>query len=61
MKKGEGEAVGTTRRGFDKSVTNEQERKQVAELRAVRVQAGRQMRAYDRVMTKAAEKSSPNT
>ena len=51
-------AAATTRKGS--AGPSEQERKSVAEVRAVRLQAERQMRQYDRVMAREAEKTKRN-
>ena len=56
MKTGKSGAVASSGKGTCRSVPSRKERKLVAELRVVRTQAERQMREYDRVMAKKAEK-----
>ena len=58
MKRGGSQTVASTRKGISESVPSQQERKLVAELRTVRMQAERQLRRHDKVMAKEAEKRS---
>ena len=58
MKSAVRRAVTTTKKETDKSRPSNQERKMVAELRAVQIQLEREMRQYDKVMAKVADKSS---